>query len=230
MNYQNNYELLIESAKSKKRKLGESCYEVHHIIPRSLGGLDTEENLVILTPREHYLAHYLLWKISEGESKSKMAYAFYFMSNRDNCKIISSRAYERAKKEFTERTSKLKSKKVICLQSLKVFKSAREASKEMKIGFRSISKSCKEHSSTKGYNFEFFDENKKYEKKELAKIHKQKNLKIQCLETGKIFNSLQEMSKELNIPRSTISKYLKENKRIKDYHYKKLNEKENNKC
>lgn len=137
---------------------------------------------------------------------------------------------QKVKKEFVERTSKLKSKKVICLQNLKIFKSAREASKEMKIGFRGISKSCKEHTSTKGYIFEFFDESKKYEKKELAKIHKQENLKIQCLETGKVFNSLQEMSKELRVPRSTISKYLKSGKTIKGYHYKKLNEKENNKC
>ncbi len=215
--------MLIESAKAKQRKLGDgNYYETHHIIPRSLGGKNIEENLVLLTAREHYLAHYLLWKFSEGEKKSKMAYAFYFMSHKKGTKIISSRAYEKAKKEFTERVSKVKSKRVICLQTLKVFTSAREAGKEMKIDFRSISRSCNRHFSVKGYSFEFFDENEIYEKRNLEKIHKQENLKIRCLETGEIYNSLQELSKKLNIPRSSLSNYLKKNKEINGYHYKKV--------
>ena len=37
--------------------------EVHHIIPRSLGGSDAIENLVTLLPEEHILIHMLRWKI-----------------------------------------------------------------------------------------------------------------------------------------------------------------------
>lgn len=40
------------------------CYtESHHIVPRCMGGSDNKENLVDLTPEEHYLAHQLLVKI-----------------------------------------------------------------------------------------------------------------------------------------------------------------------
>ena len=36
--------------------------EVHHILPRSMGGTDETSNLIALTPKQHYEAHYLLWK------------------------------------------------------------------------------------------------------------------------------------------------------------------------
>jgi len=35
----------------------------HHIIPKHMGGEDTEDNYTYLTVREHQIAHYLLWKI-----------------------------------------------------------------------------------------------------------------------------------------------------------------------
>ena len=34
--------------------------ERHHIIPRCVDGEDTEDNLIDLYPREHFIAHYLL--------------------------------------------------------------------------------------------------------------------------------------------------------------------------
>ena len=35
----------------------------HHIVPKHMGGEDTEDNYTYLTAREHQIAHYLLWKI-----------------------------------------------------------------------------------------------------------------------------------------------------------------------
>lgn len=60
MNYKKIYEQLIFRGKNRELK---SYKEKHHIIPRCLGGLDTVDNLVELTPEEHYLAHQLLVKI-----------------------------------------------------------------------------------------------------------------------------------------------------------------------
>jgi hypothetical protein len=60
MNYKKHYDLLME--KSKNRVL-EGYVERHHIIPRCLGGSDDSENLAMLTPEEHFLAHQLLVKI-----------------------------------------------------------------------------------------------------------------------------------------------------------------------
>jgi hypothetical protein len=56
----------------KRRPKG---FERHHIIPISLGGTDDVTNLVDLTPREHFIAHWLLKRIHGG----KMAYAFWRM-------------------------------------------------------------------------------------------------------------------------------------------------------
>jgi hypothetical protein len=58
-----------------------SCYtEKHHIIPKSLGGNDDKSNIVILTAKEHYIAHLLLTKITSGVNRHKMIHAFIMMS------------------------------------------------------------------------------------------------------------------------------------------------------
>jgi len=77
--------------------------ECHHILPRSLGGLNEHENLVLLTPREHYIAHWLLYKMHIGKERAKMAYAFFMMSrnNPSQRRDISSRQYERAKQAMS---------------------------------------------------------------------------------------------------------------------------------
>jgi len=62
MNYKKIYNNLIERART--RHVSENTfYEIHHIIPRCLGGDDSLDNLIKLTLREHFLAHLLLCKI-----------------------------------------------------------------------------------------------------------------------------------------------------------------------
>lgn len=60
MNYQAIYNRLISRGQSV-RDLEFS--ERHHIIPRCMGGSDSKENLVDLTPEEHFVAHQLLLKM-----------------------------------------------------------------------------------------------------------------------------------------------------------------------
>lgn len=61
MNYQRIYDDLIVRAKNRDKP---DCYcEKHHIIPKSMGGSDSRENIAVLTAREHYLAHWMLYKI-----------------------------------------------------------------------------------------------------------------------------------------------------------------------
>ena len=54
--------------------------EKHHIIPKSLGGNNSKDNLVELTAREHFMVHMLLCKFTTGQAKMKMSYAFNAMS------------------------------------------------------------------------------------------------------------------------------------------------------
>lgn len=103
MNYKLHYDLLIN--KAKYRKLKEHEYrEKHHIIPKSLGGLNDKENLVELTAKEHFVAHHLLFKMAKTQiEKQKMGYAFGMMrrSNRHSQRSklkMTSRMYENAKK------------------------------------------------------------------------------------------------------------------------------------
>ena len=60
MNYEKIYDSLISKAQNR---ILETYTETHHIVPKCIGGTDNINNLVELTPEEHYLAHQLLVKI-----------------------------------------------------------------------------------------------------------------------------------------------------------------------
>lgn len=49
--------------------------EKHHIIPKSLGGANSANNLVNLTAKEHYIVHRLLVRMTAGRDKRKMQFA-----------------------------------------------------------------------------------------------------------------------------------------------------------
>ena len=49
--------------KKRKQYTPKGYVERHHILPKCVGGGDESENLVPLTPEEHYLAHQLLVKM-----------------------------------------------------------------------------------------------------------------------------------------------------------------------
>jgi len=69
--------------RAKLRKLSTDTYvEKHHVIPKSIGGSDSPENLVKLTAREHFICHYLLTKMYTGSQKRKMIFAFWSMAKR----------------------------------------------------------------------------------------------------------------------------------------------------
>lgn len=115
MDYKRIYEQLIEKAKTHINKR-EQYIEKHHIIPKSMGGSDDLNNIVELTAREHFIAHWLLYRIYPNESS--IIYAFWMMTNR--FKNFSSIAYEESKiahsynhKGFqhSDKTRKLISKK-----------------------------------------------------------------------------------------------------------------------
>ena len=78
--------------------------ERHHIVPKSIGGLNTDDNLVNLLPKEHCVAHMLLVKIAMQENNKntiirlgKALIAFKYRKNSDQISIrdISSRLYEK---------------------------------------------------------------------------------------------------------------------------------------
>ncbi len=74
MNYTNIYNQLMESAKGRHLT---DYTEKHHIIPKCLGGTNDVDNLIDLTPEEHYLAHQLLVKMYPNHAG--LAYAAELM-------------------------------------------------------------------------------------------------------------------------------------------------------
>jgi hypothetical protein len=68
MNYKNIYENFIKSRKDKIFLDTEYC-EIHHILPRSLGGTNDLENLIKLNARDHYFAHMLLARFAGPKMK-----------------------------------------------------------------------------------------------------------------------------------------------------------------
>lgn len=116
MNYLKLYNSLIDHASNRNwsRKNATEYVEQHHIIPRSLGGNNKKENLVFLTAREHFLAHWLLFKIHTGENKSKMANAFFRMCQINEFQHRSSRFYSIARKAFSD-YNPFKSSEVIAI-------------------------------------------------------------------------------------------------------------------
>jgi hypothetical protein len=101
LNYARIYESLIRKAIRTKLPLG-IYSEVHHIIPRSLGGGDDKENLVALSYREHFLAHWLLTKMFSGKEKRKMVFAFHAMSLQLSQRRITSWQFEAIKRNLKE--------------------------------------------------------------------------------------------------------------------------------
>lgn len=99
MNYIKIYNDLISKAKTRQ------CIEegeIHHIVPRSMGGQDTKDNLVKLTYREHFIAHLLLYKIHKNQS---MAFALGRMCNTKNY-TVTSKTYSIARKAHRSAVSK----------------------------------------------------------------------------------------------------------------------------
>lgn len=63
MNYAAHYALLITKASKRVSDSQDCILERHHIVPRSLGGGDNNDNIVLLTIPEHRLAHLLLFRM-----------------------------------------------------------------------------------------------------------------------------------------------------------------------
>lgn len=106
MDYKKIYQDLMEARLSvkeeriKRKKSGE-YFERHHITPLSMGGNKSyglrSDNIVLLTAREHYLAHRMLWLIYRTR---EMGFAFHkmvFSSSPLQKRRFDAKAYEAAK-------------------------------------------------------------------------------------------------------------------------------------
>lgn len=88
-----------------RQAMQRDCYlEKYHILPTKLGGTNATENLVRLTGEEHFVAHWLLTKVLEGEAKRKMCYAlsFFTTGNKKLNRKLTPKQFEVARKALSE--------------------------------------------------------------------------------------------------------------------------------
>ena len=101
--YTNWYNSLINKAQNRI-VLGYA--EKHHIIPSALGGTNEKDNIVKLTPREHFICHLLLTKMTIGNARYKMNFALHMLSNAKNIGegryIPNGRMYDLARRLYKE--------------------------------------------------------------------------------------------------------------------------------
>jgi hypothetical protein len=90
MNYKEIYETLCKRGQTRVLDV---YTEKHHIVPRCLGGSDNKNNITILTPREHYLAHYMLTKIYTENYKLLHAFSMMAVINRKQSRTYNARQY-----------------------------------------------------------------------------------------------------------------------------------------
>jgi len=104
--------LYYKITSNAKQRITEGYTELHHIIPQSMGGSNDKENLVELTAREHFICHWLLVKMTEGDDRSKMLYALKGMKAENKYQQryqtkITARVYETFRIEHSINHSKV---------------------------------------------------------------------------------------------------------------------------
>jgi hypothetical protein len=215
MNYKVIYQDLINKAKSEKRKKSNSdYYEAHHIKPKSFGGEGdcrniNHPNIVLSTPKEHYIAHLLLTKIYPTSPAMHTALWNMININQNIRHTPSANTYKKLREEYIKftigetnpfygkhHTNESKEKISLKAKGRQAWlgKKHTEKAKEKMRNFR-LGKSISEEVKLKIKNSTFGGNH--YNAKS-----------IKCIKTNMIFKSGRELSEYLNKPFSTIRRYL----------------------
>jgi hypothetical protein len=204
MNYQYIYDCLIKKSKLENRQKNTGIYyEQHHIVPRCLGGTEDKENLILLTAREHFIAHKLLCEIYPNNKGLRLA-VWIFVNKMQSYTLhrnyrISSREYEQAKHDM-----------INCLSNRIVSKETRDKQSRARKGKRFTSEHKKQISLAKKgkkkslvyYKFTYNDYLQMYN--EFIEINKKNpyiGIELYCNNTNQISNT-------------TFRKFIKDNNLI----------------
>ena len=181
MNYKKIYNNLIIRGRNR---ILEGYYEKHRIIPKCIGGSDEPDNIVNLTPEEHYVAHQLLVKIYPNNIKliySAVAMTCDYTGNRINNKLFGwiKRKLSESKKN---KSTSLKNKSYEEIMG-------KERAAELR-------KKRTESNNKRWGKIKNRSREAMYGKEKAAKITALHTTKVMCVETGEIFNSITEAYKK----------------------------------
>lgn len=198
------FQIIEKAIRSNRVKLSITSpnyiyYEEHHIVPKSVGGSNKKDNLVLLLPREHFICHWLLTKMVLSEFHyQKMIHAFSGMYNWKEKRCFTSRQYDILKKQIKKRKQSAESNQK---RSLKLM--GRESSRNGKTleefyGNAEIAAQIKKKmsDSLKG----------KPKSKYRTRVGSSNNIK--CSDGLKVFNSIKEMALHYNTTPQKIKKLI----------------------
>ena len=97
--------IIISNIETQKHNI--KYLETHHILPKSMGGSNSNINLVKLTPREHYIVHLCLTKCTKGNAQYKMLKAFLSMcmvSDTHSTRYINNRSFSVIREKLSDAT------------------------------------------------------------------------------------------------------------------------------
>ena len=176
--YRDVYDELIKQVKIKRPTLIKLEYpeytEKHHILPRCMGGKDEDSNYILLSYREHVIAHCLLWL--EDQDNSSLALAviamLYLTKGRKRQEYDSLEKLFSAVNDIKLKAIYKQSKPVVCLdfytkELLEIFPSITSTSE------RNFSPSCitnavsGNYTAAGGYSWASLEE---YEKEHSAEV------------------------------------------------------------
>lgn len=199
MNYEKIYNSLIENKKALTRSLNDgNNYDLHHILPRSLGGTDDEDNLVLLTYKEHFVAHELLVKIYPTKAMKAalfvMVHSISPSHKEFNCKL-SARKYEQIKTEYVNSLKK----KTVCLETGVIYESRDAANEAVGLSRHSadIVHCFNSNKTAGGFHWAPFEEGVDYTKNEWYGKSKEEKILLIRLEDLKTYMSWKNAAQDV---------------------------------
>lgn len=219
---------MIKAKQEDRKKSSEVYYEAHHIKPKSFGGEGnckniSHYNIVLLTPKEHYIAHLLLVNIYPDSPA--MHKALWNM-----CNVKQSVRYKPSAKTYCRiRTEYIKNTKGL---NNHFFGKKHTDKAKLKIGFSSLGRKPnlgKKHTEDAKNKIRLSKIGKPIKESTIQKIkisttggNHYNAKKVMCLQTGKIFPSGRELSEYLNIPFSSVRRYLNASSKPDWFKYERI--------
>jgi hypothetical protein len=232
MNYKKLYNNLMISRKFLNRKKGLNIYyEAHHIKPKSFGGEGNyrntkHPNIVLLTPKEHYIAHLLLVAIYPNSSAMKKALWNMCNTSKKQRYKPSAKTFENIRLDYIKSVQGVGgtfyNKKHTKESLIKISNASK--GRKANLGNKHTDESKKKISEARKGKIFISNETKIKISKAISGGNHYNAIQIICEKSGKIFGSGKELSEYLQIPFSTIRRWLNgTTKPPNTFHYKRQN-------
>lgn len=231
MNYKKIYNSLVIKCKNQNRKKGIGVYyEAHHIVPRCFGGEGDyrnakHPNIVLLTAKEHYIAHLLLVAIYPDSPCMLKALWNMCQTGKVERHRPSARTFERIRNEYSKSTigknGSFFGRKHTQESLIKI--GAASKNRKANLGNK-YSEETRKRLSEVAKQRKFSKETRKKISNAIGGGNHYKAIPIVCTRTGKVFGSGKELSEETGIPFSTIRRWLNgTTPPPESFHYKRQN-------